>query len=201
MMQDRVRISITRLSRRWPVVSNEVVSEFKSFDDLTEAVLASMHIPGFTKNLQMTTRFRGGAVADGGFTDNCPRPPKDKRVRHVTVFDYVTVTQVFRPPTMNARSKDRSLGTVRAMFLQEWSRGARACAGRLEVYGEAVRQERRGKRGRRGTLVDLSSYATRDFWFPDKGKARFVGGVAVRAMVKTVCDLLGLRWQDFITRT
>jgi len=103
---------------------------------------------------------------------------------------------------MNVQEKKRSLLTVRAMLLQEWTRGARHCAERLEIYEEQVKQERRGgRRGRRGTLVDMSSYAASNFWFPAERKLRFALGIATRVVVKTVCDLLGLRWENFITRS
>ena len=103
---------------------------------------------------------------------------------------------------MNVQEKKRSLLTVRAMLLQEWIRGARHCAERLEIYEEQVKQERRGgRRGRGGTLGDMSSYAASNFWFPAERKLRFALGIATRVVVKTVCDLLGLRWENFITRS
>jgi len=86
------------------------------------------------------------------------------------------------------------------MFRMEWERGVSNTHARLEVYAEQIAKEREGKRGRRGTLVDMSSYAASGFWLPSHGRAVYVVKVAGRVLVKTVCDLLGLRWQHYITR-
>lgn len=64
----RCFISITRLT---PLPQNEIVSEFKSNEDLLECLLASSAIPYFTEPT-LTGWFRGERAIDGGISNNLP---------------------------------------------------------------------------------------------------------------------------------
>eukprot|EP00928_Gymnodinium_smaydae_P056311 TRINITY_DN39710_c0_g1_i1.p1 TRINITY_DN39710_c0_g1~~TRINITY_DN39710_c0_g1_i1.p1 ORF type:complete len:323 (+),score=37.85 TRINITY_DN39710_c0_g1_i1:57-1025(+) len=67
----RVHISLTYL---FPTPHNVLISEFHSKSDLIDCVLASMHVPGWTRGISPVTTFRGRLCVDGGFTWNEPSP-------------------------------------------------------------------------------------------------------------------------------
>ncbi|EFJ41728.1 hypothetical protein VOLCADRAFT_98256 [Volvox carteri f. nagariensis] len=68
------------LTRLFPVVRSELVSEFESKDDFVNALLTSCHIP-FYFNGSWMTEFRGKFYMDGGVAAFIPRPPTDHAVK------------------------------------------------------------------------------------------------------------------------
>ncbi|GLC38910.1 hypothetical protein PLESTM_000795000 [Pleodorina starrii] len=68
------------LTRLFPVVRNEMISEFDSKDDFVNALLTSCHIP-FYFNGSWMTEFRGKFYMDGGVAAFIPRPPTEYAVK------------------------------------------------------------------------------------------------------------------------
>ncbi|KXZ44254.1 hypothetical protein GPECTOR_70g485 [Gonium pectorale] len=68
------------LTRLFPVVRNEMISEFESKDDFVNALLTSCHIP-FYFNGSWMTEFRGRFYMDGGVAAFIPRPPTEYAVK------------------------------------------------------------------------------------------------------------------------
>ncbi|GIL86898.1 hypothetical protein Vretimale_15562 [Volvox reticuliferus] len=68
------------LTRLFPVVRSEMVSEFESKDDFINALLTSCHIP-FYFNGSWMTEFRGKFYMDGGVAAFIPRPPTEYAVK------------------------------------------------------------------------------------------------------------------------
>ncbi|GIL51483.1 hypothetical protein Vafri_7461 [Volvox africanus] len=68
------------LTRLFPVVRSEMISEFESKDDFINALLTSCHIP-FYFNGSWMTEFRGKFYMDGGVAAFIPRPPTEYAVK------------------------------------------------------------------------------------------------------------------------
>ncbi|PNW85631.1 hypothetical protein CHLRE_03g195500v5 [Chlamydomonas reinhardtii] len=68
------------LTRLFPVVRSELISEFESKDDFVNALLTSCHIP-FYFNGSWMTEFRGRFYMDGGVAAFIPRPPTPHAVK------------------------------------------------------------------------------------------------------------------------
>ncbi|KAG2433513.1 hypothetical protein HYH02_012631 [Chlamydomonas schloesseri] len=68
------------LTRLFPVVRSELISEFESKDDFINALLTSCHIP-FYFNGSWMTEFRGRFYMDGGVAAFIPRPPTPYSVK------------------------------------------------------------------------------------------------------------------------
>lgn len=69
--QGRVHVSITYL---FPYPHNALISEFADKSDLIECILASMHVPMYTRGPSLMTYYRGRPAVDGGLTVNDPMP-------------------------------------------------------------------------------------------------------------------------------
>jgi len=67
----RVHIGLTYLL---PTPQNCQISHFLDKSDLIDCVLASMHMPMWTRGVSPVTTFRGNLCLDGGFTSNEPGP-------------------------------------------------------------------------------------------------------------------------------
>jgi hypothetical protein len=71
-------VAVTRVM---PVWRPQIVSDFRSREDLIEALMASAHIPVYLDG-RWATRFRGSLVIDGGATTFIPLPPlRSRRLR------------------------------------------------------------------------------------------------------------------------
>ncbi|KAG2498150.1 hypothetical protein HYH03_003908 [Edaphochlamys debaryana] len=68
------------LTRLFPVVRNEMVSEWSSKDDFVNSLLTSCHIP-FYFNGSWMTEYRGKFYMDGGVAAFVPRPPTEYAVK------------------------------------------------------------------------------------------------------------------------
>lgn len=81
----RAHISITRL---YPYPHNQLVSDFQHKSDLIECLLASMHVPFWSRGIHPVTTFRGKLVVDGGLTVNEPLPehPSTPRARKSNII-------------------------------------------------------------------------------------------------------------------
>lgn len=69
--QGNTFVAVTRV---FPVWQGEMISEFKSKDDLVEALCTSCHIPVYATGEWMR-KFRGRYYMDGGVMNFLPRPP------------------------------------------------------------------------------------------------------------------------------
>jgi hypothetical protein len=70
-------VAVTRVVPVWRPM---LVSDFRSREDLIEALMASAHIPLYLDG-RWATRFRGQIVIDGGATSFVPSPPLRRRRR------------------------------------------------------------------------------------------------------------------------
>ncbi len=71
----RLHVSIVRVNKKPPFLESVFVNEFRSREDLIQALLTSSHVPLYM-DTKVTSEFRGRTCVDGGIGVNfIPQPP------------------------------------------------------------------------------------------------------------------------------
>eukprot|EP00195_Chlamydomonas_chlamydogama_P016101 CAMPEP_0202891716 /NCGR_PEP_ID=MMETSP1392-20130828/1710_1 /ASSEMBLY_ACC=CAM_ASM_000868 /TAXON_ID=225041 /ORGANISM="Chlamydomonas chlamydogama, Strain SAG 11-48b" /LENGTH=529 /DNA_ID=CAMNT_0049575549 /DNA_START=201 /DNA_END=1792 /DNA_ORIENTATION=+ len=88
------------LTRLFPYLQPESVSQFHSKDDLVEALLASCHIPVYASG-SWVTKFRGRYYVDGGVANFVPAPPTPTAIK-VCCFPVNQILNRVQPTVQNS---------------------------------------------------------------------------------------------------
>ena len=108
----RLGVSVTRLG--WPS-ENKFISEFRSREDLIEAICAGCFIPLWSGSL-WPPKFRGESFVDGAYSNNTPRfelttPDERRTIRQVEVSPFSGGVEV-SPPDGSALAQWRVMGSM-----------------------------------------------------------------------------------------